>query len=752
MNNLRSYYIFLVILCLSISSFAHAKDVRIAIRANKGNEKALTQWQATADYLSEKISGHRFILVPFENNSALNQAISLGSFHFCITNPASGVEHKIRYGAQPLATLVNKRQGKGYSQFGSVIFARSDRKDVNTFEDLKGKMFIAVDELGFGGWRVAWFEFLKHNINPYSDFKELRFAGGKQQNVVYAVRDKEVAAGSVRTDMLERMAESGKINLADYKVLGEKKSKDFPFQLSTKLYPEWMFSATIKIDDNLKTDVIQALFSIQKSSKAAISGKYIKWISPLDYSPVDNLLKKLNVGPYNIAKMGRYQRLFSQYGTILLFVLIIFIFLISAFLYLLKLNKKILSAESNLKKEMEMRSQIERQLIHSQRIESLGQLTGGIAHDFNNMLGSILGFTELALYSDKVKNDKELTGYLNQVIIASDKSTALVDQMLAFSRSESDNDKAETLSVSKLVNDSYHMLVPMLPSNLDISVKEIDKNLYVYANTGNMTQVLMNLYLNAKDAVTGSHGIITIGAEVVSKYALDTFCDSCHQDIRGDYIVISVTDNGVGISSDVKQRIFDPFFTTKEVGKGTGMGLSMVHGIVHKINGHIIVDSTPGTGTTIKIFLPKVDMKENKNVDKRLVGNMTIPASSLNKHIMIVDDEVALTIYLSEFLKQQGFKVSAFNDSKEALEYFENHVDQVDLIITDQTMPNLTGLELSEKIQASSVDTPIILCSGYSDDINEKVKPDYNISAYMDKPIQSKKLIEIIVSLLNKSK
>ena len=752
MNNLRPYYIFLIILCLSISSFAYAKDIRIAIRAHQGSAKAISLWQATADHLTKHIPEHRFVLVPFENIGVMNQAISRGEYQVSFANPSSVVEYQLLYAFEPVVSLVNKRQGQGYSKFGSVIFTRADRTDINKLEDLKNQSIISVDELAFGGWRVAWKEFLDNGVNPYDYFNVVKFAGGSQQDVVYAIRDKKDDVGVVRTDMLERLSKSGKINLDDFKVIGQKKTDGFPFLHSTVLYPEWAISLSKNVDAELKNKIISSLLMIAEDDVAAINGMYVKWIPALDYSSVNDLLKELKVGPYNIATMGKYERLVSQYGLILFIAIVIIALLTTAFIYVLKLNKKILSAESNLKKEMKMRSQIERQLMHSQRIESVGQLTGGIAHDFNNMLGSIIGFTELALYSDKVKNDKDLTSYLNQVIIASDKSTALVEQMLAFSRSESDRDKAETLSVAKLVNDSYRMLLPIVPSSLEISVKEIDESLYICAAAGHMTQVLMNLYLNAKDAITGSHGIITIGAEVVSYNALDTFCDSCHQDIRGDYIVISVTDNGTGINPDVIQRLFDPFFTTKEVGKGTGMGLSMVHGIAHKINGHILVESKLGAGTTIKIVLPKVSKNENIKTDKKLVSSMAIPASIMNKHIMIVDDEVALTTYLSEFLKQQGFKVSAFNDSKEALDYFESHIDEVDLIITDQTMPDITGLELSEKIQANSVDTPIILCSGYSDDITEKVKPNYNISAYMDKPIQSEQLIEMVVSLLNKSK
>lgn len=744
MFKLKFCSLILIIIPLFFSGFVSAEDIRIAIRANKGAQKGLDKWQATADYLSRKIPDYRFILVPFENNSALNQAISRGTFHFCITNPASGIEHKIRYGAQPLATLVNKRQGKGYSQFGSVIFARADRHDVNTLQDLKGLMFTAVDELGFGGWRVAWLELLENNINPYTDFTELHFAGGKQQDVVYAVRDKIVAAGSVRTDMLERMAASGKININDFKILAQKKSKNFPFLHSTKLYPEWMFSSVTKVDNKLKTNVIEALFSIQKDSKAAKNGKYIGWISPLDYTPVDNLLKELKVGPYNIATMDAYKGLVSQYGAVVVSIIIFILLLILFILYVLKLNKKILQAKELLKNESELSRKLEIQLLHSKRIESLGKLTGGIAHDFNNMLASILGYTELALNTDKIKGDKKLTRYLSQVVEASEKSAELVAQMLTFSKTEADNEKKEDIPVTSLINTVKQLLDPILPNDLSLNINEPNKDLFINVNSLMMVQVLMSLYLNAKDAIENKNGIININSKAVTFNADDKICSSCHQQIVGEYVEISVEDNGCGIKANTIEHLFEPFFTSKEVGKGTGMGLSVVHGVTHKHNGHILVDSKEGKGTVVKILLPKIDI--NKNI--KLQDNNNDASINKNNNIVLIDDEVSLTIYLSELLNLQGFKVTSFNDSQKALAYLQENITKVNMVLTDHTMPNLTGFELSKKVLALDSDIPIILCSGYSDGLYTKVKSELNTVIYMDKPIQSDKLIKTINSLI----
>ncbi len=358
----RSTCLVFLILTLSFSGFAFADEIRIALRAHKGAVKAFKQWSATADFLNKTIPEHNFVLLSFENNSSLNQTISQGNFHFILTNPAASVEHIIQHETQPIATLQNKRQGNGYLKFGSVIFTRADRNDINSLSDLKGKIFLAVDELGFGGWRVAWKELLNHDINPFSDFKEIRFAGGVQPKVVFSVLNGEVDTGSVRTDMLERMAEAGKIQLSDFKILAQKQTKYFPFLHSTDLYPEWLFSATKTTELELKNKVASALFSINSNDQAAIDGKYVGWNVPLDYSSVDNLLKTHKVGPYQTLPRNILKEFFEKYSAIIILFLVLFLGIIAAFFFLLKLNRKISTTQDNLKKEITQRVRAENTL------------------------------------------------------------------------------------------------------------------------------------------------------------------------------------------------------------------------------------------------------------------------------------------------------------------------------------------------------------------------------------------------------
>ena len=352
-----------LILCLlGISGSVASEEFRIAVRAHNGRAAAMTQWQATADYLNKKIPQHHFKIVPFENNSGLNQAASNGEALFCITNPDSSLELKMRYGQHPLATLLNARQGKGYAQFGTVIFTRSDRRDINELADLKGTIFLGVDELGFGGWRIAWGELLKHNVEPYRDFKELRFAGGNHNSVVYSVLKGEVDAGSVRTDTLEEMAAAGQIKLSDIKVLGAKKIAGFPFLLSSDLYPEWYFSAAKSVSDTVKADVTHALLDMPQSDPAAVAGRYWGWMSPLDAAPVEHLLKDLQTGPFRVTRSELLGEFVHQYLYRLLAILLAVVGLGGAFFYVTKLNRKITQAQMQLKAEITGRERAEQAL------------------------------------------------------------------------------------------------------------------------------------------------------------------------------------------------------------------------------------------------------------------------------------------------------------------------------------------------------------------------------------------------------
>ncbi|MHA1597094.1 MAG: phosphate/phosphite/phosphonate ABC transporter substrate-binding protein, partial [Alphaproteobacteria bacterium] len=270
----------------------------VGVRAHTGIEASLKQWQSTIDYLSQRIDGHTFRLAPYDKLEELSAAAHRGAFDYVITNPSSYVEMEINSGASRMLTLINKRQGDPYTQFGSVIFTRSERTEIKSFDDLRGRTLMAVSELAFGGWQVAWGELLKNGIDPKKHLKRLVFAGGNQQDVVYAVRDGKVDVGVVRTDMLERMAENGDIDITGFRPIGQHDDEEFPFLRSTDLFPEWALAKFPRAPIDLSRKVALGLLDMPADSAAAIAGKYVGWSVPLNYQPVHDLLQTLKVGPY----------------------------------------------------------------------------------------------------------------------------------------------------------------------------------------------------------------------------------------------------------------------------------------------------------------------------------------------------------------------------------------------------------------------------------------------------------------------
>ena len=365
----------LILLCLSFQ--ASADSYKVGIRANRGIDHAIEKWQATINHLNQEIQGHDFSLITYTNNSTLNQALSRADFDFVLTNSASHVEHVDRYGVRPIATLINKRGKEAVSQYGSVIFCRADRSDIKSLQDLKTKAFMGVDELGFGGWRAAWYELHKHKINPYQDFSTLSFAGGKQQRVVEAVLNGSVDAGSIRTDLLESLAAKGKINLHNIRVLNKKKSTHFPFLHSTSLYPEWPFAVLAHVPENITQQVTEVLENIKSTDTAAIQGKYIGWAAPLDYYSVDHLLKTLLIGHY---KYNHNEFIYIIQQHWVLAIIILSFILVAAYvsIYTTRLNKKLATTQHYLVDEIQTRKTAEQILHHL----ALNAIRGQTEEDF----------------------------------------------------------------------------------------------------------------------------------------------------------------------------------------------------------------------------------------------------------------------------------------------------------------------------------------------------------------------------------
>ncbi len=388
------------------------------------------------------------------------------------------------------------------------------------------------------------------------------------------------------------------------------------------------------------------------------------------------------------------------------------------------------------------REELQNQLVQSQKMEALGQLTGGIAHDFNNILASILGYTELAILKSANFSDEKLDEYLLQVQQSGERARDLISQMLAFGRTS--NAKPQATKIDVIVMEVTKLLDSILPSTIEIKLSFDDNIPPVMMDPVQLHQIVMNLCINARDAMDGV-GVIAI--KVFNVVTQETLCTSCQHKIQGSYLELCVEDMGCGIDSLTLARIFEPFYSSKPVDKGTGMGLSVVHGIVHQVNGHILVDSIQDSGTRFSILFPITDELEHSSKPQLL------PPRLINEgHILVVDDEESLTRFITELLDIHGFQVTVANSGSKGLEVYKNNPAIFDLVITDQTMPGMTGIEFSKNLRQLNPNLPIILCTGYSEQVSSENAHLHGISEFLTKPISREVLLGTISQLLIKSK
>lgn len=393
---------------------------------------------------------------------------------------------------------------------------------------------------------------------------------------------------------------------------------------------------------------------------------------------------------------------------------------------------------TDLRNSQDEKTQLQHQLFQAQKMETIGQLTGGIAHDFNNMLASIIGYTNLVMDRGKDQLDDKLKDYLSEVSRAGQQAQNLVGNMLSFGREGSTEDAPASLS--SLVNDTLKLLKPSLPSSIELEIDTPDELSSVRTNPVKLTQLLMNLCINAKDAM---NGIGRLGIKVSQTEITGENCSACRKAVIGSFVELQVSDSGNGISNQLLPHIFDPFFTTKEVGRGSGMGLSMVHKIMHEIGGHILVESSIGVGTRFRLFFPPCGEIQGKTAAAQ--ENLTGVQNIDNKgHIMVVDDDASVALYISEVLKRAGHQVTVKFDSIDALETFRADPNSFDLVVTDQTMPKLTGDLLLQALLIVRSELPVIICTGYSEQLTEKEARNLGAWGYIKKPINVIELITLI--------
>jgi len=392
------------------------------------------------------------------------------------------------------------------------------------------------------------------------------------------------------------------------------------------------------------------------------------------------------------------------------------------------------------RKVEEERKLLEAQLHQAQKMEAIGQLSGGIAHDFNNILTAIIGYSEIILM--QMEKDSPLRHFVEQVLTSADRASELTNGLLAFSRKQILHPKP--IELCGVVRNVKKMLGRLLPEDIAFRTTVAEEDLVVMADKGQIEQVLMNLVTNARDAMPRG-GILSI--EVSSEAVKERFVHAHGLAEPGNYAFISVTDTGHGMDRETMKRIFEPFFTTKEVGKGTGLGMAIVYGIIRQHNGCITVSSEVGRGTAFRIFLPLVagviaDLQGAKESERPPGGT---------EMILLAEDETSVRELHRMILEQAGYRVLAAVDGEDALNKFLNHAAEVDIVATDVIMPKIDGKGLYEETRKIRPDMKVLFMSNYTKDIIVERGILEDECSYLTKPVKSFELLKQVRNELDRT-
>lgn len=379
------------------------------------------------------------------------------------------------------------------------------------------------------------------------------------------------------------------------------------------------------------------------------------------------------------------------------------------------------------------------QLAQGHKMEAIGTLAGGIAHDFNNMLGAIIGYAEMA--RDSCPEESDIASDLDNVLEAGERAANLVKQILAFSR-EASADRVP-LEPASIVKETIKLLRPALPSTITIKQNLDAEPQSILADPTQIHQIIMNLSTNAYHSMEQSGGILEISLRNRQLSQEDVPAQS--EISPGKFVELSVGDTGPGIPPEIQDKIFEPYFTTKEVGKGTGMGLSIIHGIVSSMDGFVICENKPEKGAIFRVFIPAVE----KQAVTAAQLDVNVAAHG-KERILLIDDEEILAEMGRIMLERLGYKVTIRSSSIDALSTFQNHPDQFDAVITDQTMPGITGFDLARRILQIRPDIPIILCTGYSNLITEEQVKKIGIKGFIMKPMSRKDISLLLREVLDR--
>ena len=720
--------------------------VKIGVLAKRGAKQCLEKWSPTAEYLSARIPGRAFVIIPLDHEQ-IYPSVERGEVDFILTNSSFYVELELWYGANRIATLKNRCLDRFYTKYWGVIFWKVDRSDIRKLNDLKGKNFMATAEGSLGGWRMAWRELKERGIDPYRDFKNLKF-GGTQDDVVYAVRDGVVDAGTVRADTFIRMDAEGKINHQNFYVVHEHTQDPRhcpPFPHSTRGYPEWPMAKLNHTPDALAEKVAIALLEMSPDSPAAIAGKCGGWTIPMNYQSVHECLKYLKVGPYKDLYKITLKDVIKTYWYILVISTVVFLIMAGFIFKILRLNRTIKAEHIKLEAEIDERYHVEKELIEAKKAAETATRTksaflANMSHEIRTPMNGVIAAADLALNEELTPNVKH---YLEIIQSSAYSLLEIINDILDFSKIEADKldlelhpfvidnvlERVSDMFLDKIFEKSIELLV-------DIDV-DTPKNLI--GDSLRLQQIIKNLVDNSiKFSRKG--GVILVGIKTAEKMP--------------DSVTLSffVKDNGIGIAPEYIPDLFRRFsqadMSAKRKYTGTGLGLSICKRLVELMGGRIWVESESGKGSTF--FFTARFRRPAKEISRKLVP----PPDIQGIKALVVDDCPDSRNIIQNMLNSFGFPAEYVSSGKEALHVLEenrNSEEPFKLVIIDWMMPEMDGIEVSKRIRKDlKLDVPIVMMTAFGRETETMIAKREGINAFLNKPIAQSTLFNAIMDVFGK--